>query len=114
MKQDKLFFRVHHPDGKGLWYNKNAEFTQEIAKLDLSCAGLEMNHDDDCAGGFLSCTDSMDSLFDWFGREELFKLRDNGYNICIFKAEEHKFHEKYKHFLFKERGSLLIATVNIV
>lgn len=114
MNNDKLFFRVHHPDGKGLWYNKEAQFTKEIVKLDLSCAGLEMDHNDECAGGFLSCTDSMDSLFDWFGREELFKLRDNGYNICIFKAEEHKFHEKYKHFLFRQEGSILVATINIV
>lgn len=111
---EKIFFRVHHPKGKGLWYNNNAEFTKEIGKLELGCADLETDQNEECAGGFLSCTDSMDSLFDWFGREELLKLKDNGYDICIFKSAEHKFHEKYKHFLFKEEGSLLVAKINII
>ena len=110
----KLFFRVVHPEGKGLWYNKDGEFTQEIVKLDISCANLEMNHDEECTGGFSSCTDSLDSLFDWFGREELFKLKENGYDICIFNSEEYKFHEKHKHFLFKTEGSLLVAKINII
>lgn len=111
---NKLFYRVHHPEGKGLWYNENAIFTKEIGKLDIACADLEMDQNEECAGGFLSCTDSMDSLFDWFGRDELFRLRDAGYDICIFKAEKAKFHEKYKHFLFQKEGSLLIAKINII
>lgn len=110
---EKIFFRVHHPKGLGLWYNEQGEFTNEISKLELQCAGLEMNKNEECEGGFLSCTDSMESLLGWFGREELLKLKDKGYDICVFKADEYKFHDKYKHFLFKQQGSLLIAHINI-
>lgn len=111
---NNLFYRVHHPKELGLWYNNKGEFTHEIGKLDLKCANLEMGFDDTCKDGFLSCTDSLDSLFQWFSRDELFKLKDNGYDICIFKSEESKFCEKYKHFLFKQQGSLLIAKINII
>jgi len=110
----KLFFRVQHPNDIGLWYNGNAEFTNEIQKLNLNCANLDMSFDDNCSGGFLSCTDSLDSLYDWFSREELLKLVDNGYNVLAYQAMEHKFHEKFKHFLFKKEGSIIVAKINII
>ena len=111
---EKLFYRVHHPRDLGLWYNGKAEFTNEIEKLDLKCAKLDMSFDDNCAGGFISCTDTLDNLYNWFSREELLKLVDNGYDVLVFKAEESKFHEKFKHHLFKKEGSIIVAKINII
>ena len=114
MTEEKLFYRVHHPRELGLWYNDKGEFTHEIGKLELNVADLEMDKNEECDGNFLSCTHSLDSLFDWFSRKELFKLKDAGYDICIFKSDNFKFHEKYKHFLFQRKGSLLVAKINII
>lgn len=111
---NQLFFRVHHPDNLGLWYNANGEFTQEIQKHDISCANLEMDYNEDCVGGFLSCTDSLDNLFNWFSKAEIQRLEEAGYRACVFKANESKFHEKYKHFLFKEEGSILVAQIKLI
>lgn len=111
---EKTFFRIHHPDNLGLWYNKDGVFTRELDKYSLSCANLEMDKNDDCAGGFLSCTDTLDNLFNWFTREEIQRLEEAGYRACVFKAQEHKFHDKYKHFLFKEEGSILVAQIKLI
>lgn len=110
----KLFFRVHHPDNLGLWYNKDGIFTKEIEKYGIACADLEMDKNEEYAGGYLSCTDSLDNLFNWFTRQEIQKLEEAGYRTCVFKAEEHKFHDKYKHFLFKQEGSILVAEIQLI
>jgi hypothetical protein len=52
ISKEKLFFRVHHPDNLGLWYNKDGAFTREIDKLNLACKDLEMDPNPDCAGDF--------------------------------------------------------------
>lgn len=111
---EKLFFRVHHPDNLGLWYNAQGEFIKEISKHAIGCADLEMDPNPDCAGGYLSCTESLDTLFDWFTKEEIQRLEEAGYRTCVFKSNDFKFHEKYKHFLFKQEGALLVAQMKLI
>jgi hypothetical protein len=73
-----------------------------------------MDFNNECTGGFLSCTDTLDNLFNWFSRKEIQQLEEAGYKVCVFNAKESKFHDKYKHFLFKEEGSILVAQINLI
>lgn len=108
-----LFYRVQHPDGLGLWYNSQGEYTYEIGKAAVRAKGLDMSKDTDCEGGWLSCTTSFEDLMQWWTTEEMLEMEELGYEICIFKATKYRKAIKYDHWLFHQEGSELIGKIKI-
>ena len=52
--------------------------------------------------GWLSATDSLDTLFFWFTREDIAKLQLHGWFIHEFEAEDVKFYERFQHLIIKQ------------
>ena len=114
MSKSNLFFRVHHPDGLGLWYNRVGEFTNKVVDLNLNCAGLDMSHDDECVGGYLSCVNSLELLLAWFSKEELARLVAEGYKIVVFESDSYKLCNKYNHHLIEAATAKQIAVIELL
>lgn len=109
----KNFYRVHHPDGLGLWYDQDGRFTNEISKIGADCAVLDMSFDEDCLGGFLSCTDTFESLFNWFSLEEMKMMKQCGYDITIFQSDDYRQAVKCGHYLFNIETAKVIGVVSL-
>ena len=114
MANTSIFFRVHHPQGLGLWYNKDGEFTNKVIDLELGSACLDMSHDKECDGGYLSCVETMQALLNWFTREELERLTANGYNIVIFESSSYKVCNKYGHHLIEAATAKQIGVITLI
>ena len=98
MKNKKLFYRVaHFKTRQGLWYNSNGVFTGLIHNEFNFCTNtsLPMPFDPDLVG-WLSATDSLEDLFNWFSKEDIEKLEDSGWFITVYEAELSK---QYKNHL---------------
>jgi hypothetical protein len=86
-----IFFRVHHPQGLGLWYNKDGEFTNKVIDLELGCASLDMSHDEECE-----------------------RLTANGYNIVVFESSSYKACNKYGHHLIEAATAKQIGVITLI
>lgn len=109
-----FFYRVHHPKGLGLWYNQDGAFTSMVTKLNVNCKDLDMSHDDECVGGYLSCTDSLDTLLQWFSKEEITMLSEHGYELVVFESDNYKMCNKYNHHLIHATSAKQIAAITLL
>lgn len=94
----KLFYRIANEETQqGLWYDSKGKFTGLIHNEFNFCMnnGLEMPFDKEIVG-WLSATDSLDDLFNWFSKEDIKKLETLGWFITIYEAEKVK---QYKNHL---------------
>lgn len=101
----KIFFRVaNNENEEGLWYNKHGEFTGLIHNEYNFCANssLEMPYDENVLG-WLSTTDSLDSLLQWFPLEDILRLQAYGYRVHVYEATEYKEYEN--HWLVNQKTS---------
>ena len=111
--EKKRFFRVANTENEeGLWYNKSGEFTGLIHNEYNFClnSNLEMPYDENVLG-WLSSTDSMDSLFHWFPLEDIIRLQAYGYRVCVYEATEHREYEN--HWLINQETSKVIYSFQI-
>lgn len=85
---EKLFYRVANENTKqGLWYDQNGNFTGLIhGKFDF-CQNtkLPMPFDPEITG-WLSATDSLEELFDWFPKKDIQELEKHGFFITVYQA----------------------------
>ena len=75
----KIFYRVtDHNTEQGLWYDFEVNFTVLIHDKFHFCGASElpMPFDPDVVG-WLSSTDNLNDLFQWFTKEEIKKLRES-------------------------------------
>lgn len=98
MKQDRLFYRVCNINSlQGLWYNWDGEFTGLIHNKFNFCgsSNLQMPFDESVVG-WLSATDTLENLWKWFTKEEVFKLQSYGYYVYAFKVTDYKVHNNHQ------------------
>lgn len=104
----KLFYRVANTETEqGLWYDFKGQFTGLIhSKFDF-CTNtkLPMPFDENIVG-WLSATDTLDSLFNWFSKEDIERLEEHGYFITVYEAVDYKFHQN--HWVIKQDTSNLV------
>lgn len=110
----KLFYRVaNNTTEQGLWYDFKGNFTGLIhSKFDFCVNNkLPMPYDPDIIG-WLSATDTLEDLFNWFSEDDILKLEEHGYSITLYEAVEYRFHNN--HWLIKQDSSTLRECVSLV
>lgn len=103
----KTFYRVCNVNTlQGLWYNYHGEFTGLIHNTFDFCenSSLEMEFDETIVG-WLSATDSLESLWKWFSQEDIKELQHHGWYIHEFEAEDVRFYERFQHLIIKQETS---------
>lgn len=109
----KQFYRVANNETKeGLWYGQDGEFTGLIHSRFDFCKNseLRMPFDLECIG-FLSATETLEELLNWFPVEDLLKLEEAGYFVTVYVSGEYKFHNN--HWLIDQRSSKVIREISI-
>lgn len=90
----KLFYRIGHKETQqGLWYDSKGNFTGLIHTEFNFCmnAKLQMPFDAEIVG-WLSATDSLKDLFNWFSKDDIKKLENYGFYITVYEAKKVKQH----------------------
>lgn len=104
----KVFYRVANTETEqGLWYDFNGGFTGLIHDKFSFCMNtkLPMPFDEDIVG-WLSATDTLEDLFNWFSKDDIIKLQEHGYYITIYEAYDYKFHNN--HWIINQKTSTMI------
>ncbi len=108
----KRFWRFHDTSGKGqgLWYSIGGVFINRIQQEFSFCkaSSMSMEFDPEMVG-WLSATESLEVLFQWFSREEILKLQESGFRVVIFEATEYR--QYNGHWLIKQGSSVIAETV---
>lgn len=109
------FYRVCNPETQqGLWYDFNGEFTGLIHDQFNFCTNNELRMDfDPELQGYLSATDSLDTLFNWFTKEDILKLQDHGYYIHVYETEDFKFYERFQHQIISQHNSKIVKQIKL-
>ena len=113
MKHSRLFYRVANTQTQqGLWYDFKGNFTGLIHNEFNFCMNnkLQMPFDDKIVG-WLSATDTLTDLFNWFSKEDLIKLKEFGYAILLYEAADYKVHQN--HWVIKQESAILKEQINI-
>lgn len=112
----KKFYRVCHKDTlQGLWYDYKGEFTGLIHNDFNFCLNNELKMDfDPEIVGWLSVTDTIESLWQWFTEKDIFELQKHGWFIHEFEAEEHKFYERFQHIIINQETSNVLRIMSLI
>lgn len=111
--ENKIFYRISNLESQqGLWYDFKGNFTGLIhTKFDF-CANSQLRMDfDETLRGYLSATEAIDTLYNWFTKEEILKLQDNGYFIHEFESKDYWFYEPFKHWVIHQDSSILTKRI---
>lgn len=109
--ENKIFYRVaNHQTNQGLWYDFEGNFTGLIHDEFRFCLNkdLLMPYDKEIVG-WLSATDELESLWEWFPKEDIKKLEEHGYYLSVFEAVDYKFHNN--HWVIKQSTSIPICKI---
>lgn len=106
--QSKKFYRVGTLDGGGMWYHPDGTphgliHTDQFKNL--QCHKLPMPFDPTIVG-FLSVTESLDSLKNWFNDDDMKILSPLGYRILEYEATD--YHERDGHWIINQSSSKII------
>jgi hypothetical protein len=109
------YYRVCHKDThQGLWYDYKGGFTGLIHDKFNFCKNnqLRMDFDEEIVG-WLSATDSLDTLFHWFTKEDIIALQEHGWFIHEFEASDVKFYERFQHVIIKQETSKVLSILDV-
>ena len=107
----KLYYRIANKDTKqGLWYDQKGNFTGLIHNEFNFCmnSNLEMPFDAELIG-WLSATESIEELFNWFSVEDIKRLEVYGWFISVYEAERVKAYKN--HLVICQETSRLIECI---
>jgi len=111
--ETKLFYRVaNHETQQGLWYDFKGKFTGFIHDRFNFCTNnkLPMPYDPNIVG-WLSATETLDELFNWFTQKDIQELEKHGYTIALYEASEYKYHNN--HWIIKQDNSKLVECLSL-
>lgn len=109
--EPKLFYRLSNiQTQQGLWYDFKGNFTGLIHNKFNFCANnqLQMPFDPEIVG-WLSATETLDDLFNWFNKKDIEELEKHGYSITLYAASEYKYHNN--HWVIKQNNSRLVKCI---
>lgn len=111
----KQFYRVCNVDTQqGLWYNFSGEFTGLIHDKFNFCKNKDLLMDFDLElTGYLSATDSLDTLYNWFSEEDIKQLQKHGWYIHVYETDDYKFYEKFQHLVINQNKAKLIQKIEL-
>ena len=112
----KEFYRVCNIETQqGLWYQFDGNFTGLIHDKFNFCLhkDLKMDYDEELVG-WLSATESLSILYQWFPKDDIIKLQEHNYFIHLYETEEFKFYDRFQHQVINQSKSKLIATMKLI
>ena len=110
----KTFYRVaNNETQQGLWYDFNGNFTGLIHETFNFCknSSLSMPFDSEISG-WLSATETLDELYNWFPKEDLIKLEKQGYFITVYQASDFK--KSHNHWIISQETSLVVEQQKVI
>lgn len=111
----KTFYRVcNTKTQQSLWYDFSGQFTGLIHDKFNFCVNttLKMDFDPELSG-YLSATDSLESLYHWFPKEDILALQKHDYFIHVYQTNDFKFYERFQHLVINQSKSLLLNTITL-
>lgn len=108
----KTFYRVCNTETQqGLWYNFNGGFAGSIHQFDF-CKNnsLRMDYDEELVG-YLSATDSLESLYGWFPIKDIKELQKHNYFIHEYECDDFKFYARFQHLVINQEKAKLIKKI---
>lgn len=106
----KTFYRVCNPETEqGLWYDFTGEFTGLIHTRFNFCKNhdLSMEFDDELIG-WLSATDTLESLWNWFTEDDIKELQKHGWYIHEYEVDNYWFYGKFQHYVICQNTSRFV------
>lgn len=106
--EQKIFYRVSNVETEqGLWYDFQGNFTGLIHNEFSFCMNKDLPMpEDENIKGWLSTTDTLEDLYNWFTLEDIDKLKKHGYDIHRYVATNYKEHQG--HFIICQKTSILL------
>jgi len=104
----KKFYRLSNIETEqGLWYDFKGNFTGIIHTKFNFCKNndLPMPFDQNIVG-WLSATETLEELYNWFTLEDIKKLENFGFCVSIYEAEDYKYYNN--HWIIKQKTSKFI------
>lgn len=110
----KLFYRLEDKvTHQGLWYDFKGEFTGLIHDKFAFCMNSQLPMPFDIKlVGWLSATETLDELFNWFSKEDIQNLEEYGYRVAIYQASEYRYHNN--HWIINKDSSRLVEQLSLV
>lgn len=112
---NKKIYRVCNKETlQGLWYDYKGQFTGLIHEDFNFCVNneLEMDFDPEIVG-WLSATESLDTLYNWFTKDDIKQLQSHGWFIHEFEAIDVKFYERFQHQIIKQDTSKVLRVIEL-
>lgn len=63
--------------------------------------------------GWLSATESLDTLYNWFTKDDIKQLQSHGWFIHEFEAIDVKFYERFQHQIIKQDTSKVLRIIDL-
>lgn len=111
----KTFYRVCHENTKqGLWYCPEGTFTGLIHDKFKFCKNstLEMHFDEELTG-WLSATESLEDLMNWFSEEDIKELQKHGWFIFEYAVKDYKFYDRFQHYIINQETSIPLNKIEL-
>jgi hypothetical protein len=109
--EPKLFYRVANTDtNQGVWYDIDGNFTGLIHNKFNFCKNkdLPMPYDKDIVG-YLSTTDSLETLYMWFPVEDIIELEKFGYYVTVYQSDDYRVHEN--HHVINKKSAIFVERI---
>lgn len=113
--ETKSFYRIaNHTTYQGLWYDFNGNFTGLIHNELNFCKNseLQMPFDEELVG-WLSATETLEELYNWFSIEDIKELQNKGWKIYKYEASNYKFYDTFQHYVISQETSKLLEQITI-
>lgn len=109
------FYRVCKKETlQGLWYDYTGNFTGLIHNELNFCVNYQLKMDfDPELVGWLSATETLEDLFNWFSKEDIIVLQKHGWFIHVFETNDFKHYEKFNHTIIKQETSVLTKIIEL-
>ena len=95
--EERKFYRVGNiENNQGLWYDIDGNFTGLIHDKFSFCKNrdLPMPFSKEIKG-YLSVTETLDDLFNWFSEKDIKRLYDFGYRILEYTSKDYKVYNNH-------------------
>lgn len=114
MSNNKYYRVCNKETLQGLWYDYKGQFTGLIHEEFAFCTNnqLEMDFDPEIVG-WLSATDSLETLYNWFTKDDIYHLQKWGWFIHEFEAVDVKFYERFQHQVINQETSKVLRVINL-
>jgi len=111
--EPKKFYRLANTQtNQGLWYDMDGNFTGLIHTDFKFCLNHELPMPFDAEiVGYLSCTDTLETLYQWFPVEDIKQMEEHGYFITVYESTDYRFY--HNHWVFNKVGAKFVERISL-